>query len=208
MKQTQTKPPNQTAGTKTTNPPPPDNKLKTFSSFQDHFVLAVPHSIVRSEQIHWMKLMSWRRSRHSAQLNGDTNLFYTAEGCGVEPWQFVQSWVWKAADTPAFCVLCPVGFSALCHQMVNFCCEWVWWKENSVLHEHLHSHLTAKCVPRKGEGLEGEAFTKAGEMGDGSTAWNTGLTLVNKCFLIVDFLLGLLCWLKMCWSGLMDHRID
>lgn len=90
MKQTQTKPPNQTADTEASKPPP-NKKPKTFSCFQNLFVLAVSHIIVRSEQIHWMKLMSWRQSRCAAQLDRDTNLWYTAEGCGVEPWQFVQS---------------------------------------------------------------------------------------------------------------------
>lgn len=139
MKQTQTKPSTQTADTKTS---PPNKKPKPFICFQDHLVLAVAPSLVRSEQVHWMGLMSCRRSRCAAQLSGDTDLFYTAEGCGVEPQQFVQSWAWKAADSPAFCVLCPVGLSALCHQMVNSCPEWVWGKENSVLHKHLQSHQT------------------------------------------------------------------
>lgn len=100
-----------------------------------------------------------------------------------------------------------MGLSALSHQMVNFCCEWVWWKEDSVLHKHHLNYLIAKGVPGKGEGLEGKAFTKAGEMRDGSIAWGIGLTLVNKCFFNVDSLLGLLCWSKMCCRGLMDHEL-
>lgn len=88
MKQTQTKSSTQTADTKTS---PPNKKPKPFICFQDHLVLAVAPSLVRSEQVHWMGLMSWRRSRCAAQLSGDTDLFYTAEGHGVESQQFVQS---------------------------------------------------------------------------------------------------------------------
>lgn len=167
MKQTQTKPSNQTANTKTSTPPPLNNKPKTFRCFQDHLVLAVPHNTEYCEK--------W------ADTLDEINELEAIQACCSAEWGHKPVlhcrglWCWAMAICPVLslkscrhsCLLCglSMGLSALCHQMVNFCCEWVWWKENLVPPQHLHNHLIDKPVPRRSEGLEGKVFTKAGEMG-------------------------------------------
>lgn len=104
------------------------------------------------------EIMSWMKSMHTAQLNVDTNLLLGCRGqlCWVPAICAVRSLKSREScrGSATWCMLYLVGLS-LCHQMVTFCCEWAWWGENAILHNHLQNCLTEEHVCTK-EGTETE----------------------------------------------------
>lgn len=161
MKQTQAKSANQTADTKTSDPST-QQEAQNLQLFPGPFCgsSCTEHCEKGADPLDGINELEAIQACCSAEWGHKPGLHCRGLWCWATAICPVLSL--KAADTPAFCALCPKGLAALCHQMVKSCCEGVRWKENSALHRHYLNYLTDKPVPGKGEGLEGEAFTKVG----------------------------------------------
>lgn len=200
MKQTQTKPLNPTADTKASNPP----TQQEAQNLQLFLGLFCSGSVTQHCE-KWAVTLDEINELEAIQV-------CCSAGWGHKPAVHCRGlWCLAMAICPVLslkscrcsCLLCAVS-----HGIVSFMPPdggfLLWMSVVKAKFSSTQAPSEQMCA-RAGWGTGGSSLYKAGEM---AVQPETGLTWVSKYFLTVDFLLGLLCWLKMCWSGLRDHRTD